>query len=97
MDSTANARNKEVSDFRYNFQHLVFVSKYRFKVFKKLKAQLGYIVKAKAMKPLGDKLKGIIIKPSSSLHYPCDRPALSLAHVSTKLTKPLNIKITIVV
>ena len=39
MDSIANARNKEVSDFRYNFQHLVFVPKYRFKVFKNPKTQ----------------------------------------------------------
>ena len=39
MNSVANARNKEVSDFRYNFQHLVLVSKYRFKVFKNPKTQ----------------------------------------------------------
>jgi len=39
MDSIAYAKNKDVSEFRYNFQHLVFVSKCRFKVFKNPKTQ----------------------------------------------------------
>jgi len=39
MNRGTNRRNKEVSDFRYNFQHLVFVSKCRFKVFKNPKTQ----------------------------------------------------------
>ena len=39
MYSVNNAKNKNVSDFQYNFAHLVLVSKYRFKVFKNPKTQ----------------------------------------------------------
>ncbi len=39
MNSVAYAKNKNVSDFQYNFAHIVLVSKYRFKVFKNPKTQ----------------------------------------------------------
>ena len=39
MDSIANAKNKKESGWVYNFQHIVLVSKYRFKVFKNPKTQ----------------------------------------------------------
>ena len=39
MNSVNYRKNKNVSDFQYNFAHLVFVSKYRFKVFKNPKTQ----------------------------------------------------------
>jgi REP element-mobilizing transposase RayT len=34
MDSVIQAKNKNVSAFQYNFEHIVLVSKYRFKAFK---------------------------------------------------------------
>ena len=34
INSIDYAKNKKVSDFQYNFAHIVLVSKYRFKVFK---------------------------------------------------------------
>ena len=39
MNSVNHGNNKNVSDFQYNFAHLVLVSKYRFKVFKNPKTQ----------------------------------------------------------
>ncbi len=39
MTSITHAKNKNVSDFVYNFQHIVLVSKCRFKVFKNPKTQ----------------------------------------------------------
>ena len=45
MVSVTQAKNKKESDFQYNFQHIVLVSKYRFKVFKNPKTQ-GIIVEA---------------------------------------------------
>jgi len=39
MVSIANAKNKKVLGWVYNFQHIVLVSKYRFKVFKNPKTQ----------------------------------------------------------
>ena len=39
MMSGTHAKNKNVSDFQYNFEHIVLVSKCRFKVFKNPKTQ----------------------------------------------------------
>src|SRR5271155_1837269 len=39
MNSVNHGNNKNVSDFQYNFEHIVLVSKYRFKVFKNPKTQ----------------------------------------------------------
>jgi len=39
MVSVTQANNKNASDFQYNFEHIVLVSKYRFKVFKNPKTQ----------------------------------------------------------
>ena len=39
MVSIANAKNKKESAWVYNFQHIVIVSKYRFKVFKNPRTQ----------------------------------------------------------
>src|SRR5271155_1606830 len=39
MNSVNHENNKNVSDFQYNFEHIVLVSKYRFKVFKNPKTQ----------------------------------------------------------
>ena len=39
MDNGTYRTNKKVSDFQYNFQHIVLVSKYRFKVFKNPQTQ----------------------------------------------------------
>ena len=39
MNSVAYAKNKNVSDFQYNFAHIVLVSKYRFKVFRNPRTQ----------------------------------------------------------
>jgi len=39
MVSVTQANNKNASDFQYNFEHIVLVSKYRFKVFKNSKTQ----------------------------------------------------------
>ena len=39
MNSVNYGNHKNVSDFQYNFAHLVLVSKYRFKVFKNPKTQ----------------------------------------------------------
>ena len=39
MVSIANAKNKKELGWVYNFQHIVLVSKYRFKVFKNPKTQ----------------------------------------------------------
>ncbi len=39
MVSVNQANNKNVSKFQYNFQHIVLVSKYRFRVFKNPKTQ----------------------------------------------------------
>lgn len=39
MMSVTHANHKNVSDFQYNFEHVVLVSKYRFKVFKNPKTQ----------------------------------------------------------
>ena len=39
MVSIANAKNKKELDWVYNFQYIVLVSKYRFKVFKNPRTQ----------------------------------------------------------
>ncbi|MCL4365269.1 MAG: IS200/IS605 family transposase [Candidatus Marsarchaeota archaeon] len=39
MVSITHGNHKNVSDFQYNFEHIVLVSKYRFKVFKNSKTQ----------------------------------------------------------
>ncbi len=39
MNSVNHGNHKNVSDFQYNFEHIVLVSKYRFKVFKNPKTQ----------------------------------------------------------
>ncbi len=39
MDRIGYERNKNAPEFQYNFQHVVLVSKYKFKVFKNPKTQ----------------------------------------------------------